>query len=190
MSNKQFVLQYKRKREGKTHYISRLSHLKSGKHRAVIRASLKHCIIQLTNYTPTGDVILVSAHTNELKKYGWKAPTGNVPAAYLCGYLLAKKAQRKKLTEAIADIGLQKKVKGARLFAAIKGMIDGGMNIPASKDVLPKEDRINGEHIKNYATQLSKDKQKYEKTFSQYLKQGVSPTELANHVKEVKAKLK
>ena len=34
-----------------------------------------------------------------------------------------------------------------RVFAALKGMVDAGMEIPHGEDVLPDDDRINGSHI-------------------------------------------
>ena len=36
---------------------------------------------------------------------------------------------------------------GNRAYAALKGMVDAGMEIPHSEEVLPSEERINGEHI-------------------------------------------
>ena len=33
------------------------------------------------------------------------------------------------------------------LFAALKGMVDAGMEIPHGEEVLPDDDRINGSHI-------------------------------------------
>ena len=50
-------------------------------------------------------------------------------------------------SQAIMDIGLAASSSGNRAYAALKGMIDAGMDIPHSEDVLPSEERINGEHI-------------------------------------------
>ena len=33
------------------------------------------------------------------------------------------------------------------MFAALKGMVDAGMEIPHGESVLPDDDRINGSHI-------------------------------------------
>jgi large subunit ribosomal protein L18 len=60
---------------------------------------------------------------------------------------LAKKALSAGHTEAILDIGLAASSPGSRVFAALKGMIDGGLEIPHGDSVLPQEDRINGVHI-------------------------------------------
>jgi large subunit ribosomal protein L18 len=81
-----------------------------------------------------------------LKKIGW-TKTGNVPAAYLTGLLAGKKAKEKNVTEAVLDLGLQTSTKGSRIYAALKGVLDAGINVPHSKDILPSEDRIIGKHI-------------------------------------------
>ena len=98
-----------------------------------------------------GDKVLLSAHTSELKKYGWKANTSNLPSSYLVGLLLGLKAKKKEINEAILDLGLQPSIKGTALYAAMKGAIDGGLNVPCSEKIMPKEDRIKGIHISNYA---------------------------------------
>ena len=38
---------------------------------------------------------------------------------------------------------------GNRIFAVLKGAVDGGLEIPHSKEALPSEDRISGKHIPN-----------------------------------------
>ncbi len=45
------------------------------------------------------------------------------------------------------DIGLQTPQKGAKIFASLKGIVDAGVEIPHSEDILPSEERIRGEHI-------------------------------------------
>jgi large subunit ribosomal protein L18 len=72
---------------------------------------------------------------------------GNVPAAYLTGLLAGKKAKRLNVNEAILDIGLQNSTKGSRIYAAVKGIIDSGVNVPHDVEMLPKEDRLTGKHI-------------------------------------------
>ena len=86
--------------------------------RLVIRKSLRNIAVQLIEYQPGGDHILVSTTTKELQKaYGWKHARRNTPAAYLTGYLLGKKAQKKNITKAVCDIGLQSITKGSVLFS-------------------------------------------------------------------------
>lgn len=138
---------YRRKREGKTNYRKRLELLKGRKERLVIRKTNKHLIMQLVAYEPDGDKVHAGVSSKKLEKLGWKHSSSNLPAAYLTGLLLAKEAQKKKITAAILDLGLQTPIKGSRLYAALKGAIDGGLDIPASEDVFPAEERLNGAHI-------------------------------------------
>lgn len=140
------IIKFKRRMEMKTNYRKRLALLKSGKVRLVIRKSLSNISVQLVNFNPSGDQTVVSAVSSELKKFGW-TKTGNIPAAYLTGLLAGKKAKEKNVTEAVLDIGVQTSTKGSRIYAALKGVLDAGINIPHSKDILPSEDRINGKHI-------------------------------------------
>ena len=86
-------------------------------------AVLTLMLIAIITYNPKGDGTLVSASSEELKKYGWNLPTGNTPAAYLVGLLIGKRALAKKIKEAVLDIGLQTPVKGGRVFALLKGDI-------------------------------------------------------------------
>ena len=79
---------------------------------------------------------------------GWSGSTGNLPAAYLTGYLAGKRAAKKGVNEAVLDIGLQKPVKGAACFATLKGLLDAGLEIPYGEEILPSEDRLKGKHIK------------------------------------------
>jgi len=140
------IVSFKRRREEKTNYKKRLALLKSEKARLVIRKSLSNISVQFINFKPTGDETLVSAVSTELKKFGW-AKGGNIPAAYLTGLLAGKKAKEKNIKEAVLDLGLQTSTKGSRLYAALKGVLDSGVNVPHSKDILPSEERINGKHI-------------------------------------------
>ena len=141
------TITYRRRREGKTNYKRRLILLKSRKLRLVIRKFNKNIISQVIEYHPEGDKIIASSHSNELKKYGWKFNMGNVPASYLVGLLIGKKAKGK---EAILDLGLQSPVKGGRLYAALKGAIDGGLKINTEEKIFPKQERIEGKHIVSY----------------------------------------
>lgn len=141
------TMQYRRKREGRTDYRKRLVLLKSGLPRLVIRASNKSIQAQLVQYEANGDVVLATARATELKKHGWKSATGNIPAAYLTGVLLASKLKGKVEGDIIVDIGLQKHHKGGRLYAVAKGAIDAGLSVRVGEDVLPGDERISGSHI-------------------------------------------
>ncbi len=135
---------HKRRREQKTDYRLRLKLLKSGKTRLVIRKSLNNIRVQFINYYPEGDRTEASAFSKELKKFGWNYGTGNLPAAYLTGFIAGL---RTKVKEAVLDIGMQMNTKGSRIYAALKGVIDAGVSVPHSQEILPSMDRIMGKHI-------------------------------------------
>ncbi|OGI11948.1 50S ribosomal protein L18 [Candidatus Micrarchaeota archaeon RBG_16_36_9] len=143
---KSFLIQFKRRREEKTNYRKRIGLLKSNKTRLVIRRSLSNITVQFVDFVPSGDKTIVTATSSELKKMGWNR-TGNIPASYLTGLLAGKKAKDKKIEEAILDLGLQISTKGSRIYAALKGVLDSGIKVPYSEEILPSEDRIKGKHI-------------------------------------------
>ena len=149
---------HRRRRENKTNYKTRLALLKSGEHRIVVRKTLKHIIVQITKYEPKGDKVLFTISSSELKKLGWKYSTSNIPSAYLVGLLAGKKAQENKIKKGILDLGVSFSVKGSRLYATLKGLIDSGLEIPSSEDNFPNEERISGKHIADYKkNEINKD---------------------------------
>lgn len=159
--------------------------------RLVSRCSLRHVVAQLVESYPEGDKTRVAAHSKELTKdFGWSAPCGNIPAAYLTGFLLGRRALSLGIKGAILDIGLQKPSVGARIFAVLKGAKDAGLDVPCDSKILPDDSRTNGEHITSYAKQLlESDSALYERKFSQYLSKGIKPEECAEHLGEVKKKI-
>lgn len=146
MKKLKYLTPLKRRRKKKTNYKKRLALLRSGNTRLVIRKSLSNISVQFINFDPKGDQTIASAFSTELRKIGWNR-TGNVPAAYLTGLLAGKRARDKKIENAVLDLGLQSSTKGSRLYAALKGVLDSGINVSHSEDVLPSEDRIKGKHI-------------------------------------------
>jgi large subunit ribosomal protein L18 len=138
---------FRRRREGKTDYRKRLKLVRSGKVRAVVRQSLRHTVVQLVRYDEKGDRIISTATTAQLVKMGWTGSTGNISAAYLAGLLAGKRAAAQSVHEAVLDIGLQTPSKGSKVFATLKGLLDSGMKIEHSKEVLPADDRIKGKHL-------------------------------------------
>lgn len=138
----------KRRREGKTDYRKRLKLLKSRKTRIVVRKTLKNTQVQFVEYYENGDKVLTSALSNELvKKYNWKYSMSSTPAAYLTGLLAGKKAVDKGIKEGILDIGRYVPVTGSKVFAALKGVLDAGVECPYSEEKIPSEDRILGKHL-------------------------------------------
>lgn len=180
-----FTVQFKRKREGKTNYRKRLKILLSSKFRFVIRKSLRNFQASIIEYNTQGDKVLLTVSSKTLSKFGWKGDNGNLPSAYLTGMIVGKKAIEKGIKEAIVDIGFNKSTKGSRLYAALAGAIDAGLKIPFNRDVLPSKDRISGEHIAKYAHSLKRDKPKYERQFSNYLKKGINPEDVVTHFNEI-----
>jgi len=183
------VIPFRRKKEGKTDYRKRVKLLIASKPRLVVRKSLKHLSAQIIEFNVKGDLIKVAAHTGELKKLGWKGATSNIPAAYLLGILLAKKAKEKKIKEAILDIGLYLSSKGNKLYAVLKGVVEGGLHVPHSDKVFPDEKRLQGKHIEEYAKSLEQDKERYEKQYGKLLKSQFNPTTMSSQVEEIKKKI-
>ncbi|PLJ77288.1 50S ribosomal protein L18 [Infirmifilum sp. SLHALR2] len=180
----------KRRREGKTNYYKRRKLIMSKKPRLVVRILSRTAIVQVVRADPKGDITLVSAHSNELKKFGWKGGLKNTPAVYLLGMLAALKAKKNGVGEAVLDIGLHRPVKGGRVFAAAKGAIDAGLHVPAGEGIFPDESRVRGEHIASYAKLLKEnDPEMYAKRFSQYLANGLNPEDLPEHFEEVRQRI-
>ncbi|QIB75049.1 50S ribosomal protein L18 [Halogeometricum borinquense] len=144
----------RRRREVRTDYHQRLRLLKSGKPRLVARVSNKHVRAQLASPGPNGDNTHAAASSEDLAEYGWEAPTGNLPSAYLTGYLAGKRALEAGLEEAVLDIGLNTATPGNKVFAVQEGAIDAGLEIPHNEDVLAEWPRNRGEHIAEYAEKL------------------------------------
>ncbi|MCL4311711.1 MAG: 50S ribosomal protein L18 [Candidatus Thermoplasmatota archaeon] len=138
----------KRRSLGITDYQKRYRLLKSDITRAVVRPTNKGMVIEFVDYNPSGDVVRVTVTDKSLQKeYGVYG--NNIQSMYLAGYLAGKKASEKGIKSAILDTGRYKFIHGGRLAAALKGIVDSGIEIPAEESVFPDESRINGEHLKN-----------------------------------------
>ncbi len=178
----------RRRREGKTNYYKRYEMVKSRKVRVVVRKTNKYVWVQFVYPTPIGDFTLAAAHSRELVKYfGWRAGTKNTPAAYLTGLLAGLRAKKLGIDYAIPDIGLHRPTRGAKVFAALKGVVDAGVEVPLGEEVVPGEDRIRGETIAKYAEMLAQqDPERFRRQFSSLLSKGFDPRELPKHFEEVK----
>ncbi|MVT01077.1 hypothetical protein GO014_18885, partial [Devosia sp. L53-10-65] len=111
-----------------------------------------------------GDKILCAAYSHELPRYGIKVGLTNYAAAYCTGLLLARRLLKQldldKIYEGTTDVngdeynvedvdsgpgafrcyldvGLHRTTTGARIFGAMKGAVDGGLNIPHSVNRFP-----------------------------------------------------
>jgi len=90
------------------------------------------------------------------------------------------------------DVGLSRTTTGARLFAAMKGAVDGGLYVPhkpkrfpGNKSMQKKFDpktlrkHIYGIHVADYMKSLqSKNPEKFKKHFSRYIKAGKGPEDV------------
>lgn len=182
-----FVHTLKRIRSDKTNYRKRAAII-IGRHSfATVRVTDQNVSAQVIKTTPTGDLVVASAHSHELAKHGWKGSTNNLPACYLTGLLLGKKALEKGTAKAVLYIG--KEHFTTRVAACAKGIADSGINMPISEESVPDEERIAGQHIADYASSLKSDEQEYKFRFSAVLKNGLKPEEYPAHFEEVRAKI-
>lgn len=102
--------------------------------------------VQILKPGMTGDTVIASAHSRYLLNKGWKGSRKSVPAAYLTGYLAGKKAIGNGAKNAILYTGTRKYTQ--RMAAALKGVVDAGVEVPADSETFPSDERINGEHLK------------------------------------------
>jgi len=141
---------FRRRREGKTNYHVRYKLILSKKPRVVVRKSNASTTLQLVMAEQTGDKTLLTVNSRQLKDFGYTFSKSNLPAAYLTGLLFGKKMLALGISEGIADIGLHASTKGNRIYAAVKGVVDAGVDVPHSPEIFPAEERISGKHIKEY----------------------------------------
>ncbi|MDO5850987.1 MAG: 50S ribosomal protein L18 [Methanobacteriaceae archaeon] len=182
-----YKVQFKRRREGKTNYNSRIKLIDVDKTRMVVRITSNHTIVQLVKVGKNGDETIISATSKELNEFGWLGNGKNTSAAYLTGFLFGKKALANDVDETILDIGLQPSIKGTKIYSVLKGAVDAGLYVPHNDSILPEESRIRGEHIASYAESM--DNAERESKFSNYIKNGLSPMEIPNHFDSVKQKI-
>ncbi len=145
-----YFVPFRRRREGKTDYYKRTSLIVADAPRMVVRRTNRHVIIQLVTAEMDGDRTLITANSKELESYGYKGSMANTPAAYLTGMLFAAKAKKANYDRAILDIGLSRATPGARVFAALKGAVAAGLDIPHGEEILPSDERTSGVHIAAY----------------------------------------
>lgn len=191
----------------------------SPKYRLVVRLTNSDVVAQIVYSKIEGDFVMAAAYSHELKRYGISVGLTNYAAAYATGLLLARRLLNKlgldkkyagntKIDgndysvepladgpnpfQAYLDVGLQRTTTGSKIFAAMKGACDGGLEIPHSPsrfvgfskddkglkaDVLRKH--IFGGHVADYMKSLRDDNGiKYQKHFADYIKGGIKPEDL------------
>lgn len=151
-----YKMPFRRRKEGKTNYDRRLKLLLSKKPRLVVRKSVNYLTVQLIKSGAKGDVTLLSATSKELKKMGWKFSCDTVPASYLLGLVIGKKAKGKNIPEAILDHGLYASTKGSRIYAVVKGASDAGLKVPADSEMFPSDERLSGKHLSQFSQKFER----------------------------------
>ena len=145
-------MHFSRRNKGITNYRKRLALLKSGVPRAVVRFSNAKVTVQIIDFSIKGDNVLVSANSTDVAGMGWKGSKTNIPASYLSGMLAAKRALKAGIDSVVLDIGRITPTSGGRAFATLKGLVDGGLNIPHSDNLFPSDGRIKGSRISDKTT--------------------------------------
>ncbi len=135
----------RRLREEKTNYRKRGTMLMGKRDFITVNITNENTQVQILTPGMTGDTVVASAHSRYLLEKGWKGSRKSVPAAYLTGYLAGKKAIGKGAKGAIMYTGTRRFTQ--RMAAALKGIIDAGLEVPADPETFPAEARINGEHL-------------------------------------------
>jgi large subunit ribosomal protein L18 len=146
-----YFVPFRRRREGKTDYYKRSSLVVAEQPRMVVRKTNRHIIVQMVTAELKGDLTLSAAHSGELARYGYTGSASNTCAAFLTGMLFAVRALNAGHEEAILDIGLNRATPGARVFAALKGAVTAGLDIPHGEEILPDDARVRGSHIEAFA---------------------------------------
>merc|ERR1719147_506545 len=105
---------------------------------------------------------------------------------------------------AYLDVGLARTTTGARVFGALKGAADGGIDIPHSNRRFPgydaesnefsaqvHRDHIFGKHVADYMTYLQEnDDDAYKRQFSQFMKHGITPGSIETMYKKAHAAIR
>lgn len=135
----------RRLRERKTNYRRRGTMLMGRRDFVTIHVTNENVQVQIHTPDMTGDKIVASGHSRNLLSRGWKGSRKSIPASYLTGYLVGLKAVKKGAKEAIMYAGTKRYTE--RMSAALKGVVDAGLNVPVDPDTFPPEERVNGEHL-------------------------------------------
>lgn len=162
------------------------------KYRFVVRRTNKRIICQVIHATLKGDICLVNADSKELSTYGLNAGRTNYSAAYCVGLLAARRlltnkgladkyqgnnkvtgdlynvsanAEGPRPFKAFLDVGLVRTTTGNRVFGAMKGACDGGLNIPHKTKRFPGTHVCKAEVVTNKrgkATEVEKSKSSFD----------------------------
>lgn len=144
----------RRLRNQKTNYKKRGTMLMGKRDFITVNITNQNTQVQILKPGIAGDTVIASAHSRSLLERGWKGSRKNIPAAYLTGYLAGKKALLLGAKNAILYTGTRRYTQ--RMAAALKGVIDAGLEVPADAETFPPTERINGDHltVKNEVLQV------------------------------------
>lgn len=145
---------FRRRRTGKTDYSKRKSMLISKSIILCIRISNKHSTFQFIEPKIQGDLVKSGSHSSQLKKLGWNGSGKNLSGLYLTGYLAGKKAKSVGVNDAILYIGRQEFQSGQKLIYGLKGVIDAGVNIPASEDIFSNLEKFKTDTLQKIVEQI------------------------------------
>jgi len=201
------------------------------KYRFVVRFSNKDITCQITYAAIAGDVVVAAAYAHELPKYGLKVGLNNYSAAYATGLLLARRVLTKfgladtyKGCEEVTgedynveavddgprpfycllDTGLKRTSSGSKVFAALKGALDGGLDIPHNEKRMVGYDKakkeldaetlrkyIFGGHVSEYMeTMQEEEPEKYSSHFAKYEEEGVEADDIEDMFEKVHAAIR
>jgi len=110
----------------------------------------------------------------------------------------------KKPFRALLDVGIKNTTTGSRIFGALKGASDGGLDIPHSNKRFPGYNRdtktydaqvhkahIMGEHVADYMREMEEDdEENYKKHFASYLEADVSADDLEELYEKVHSEIR
>jgi len=136
----------RRSRDEKTNYKKRRNLLMGRRDFITVQISNENTLVQIHKPELAGDKVLSSAHSRSLLSKDWKGSRKSVPAAYLTGYLAGKKALAQGIKGAVLYSGTRRYTQ--RMAAALKGIIDAGLEVPVDAETFPSEERLSGKHLK------------------------------------------
>uniref|UniRef100_A0A7S1T5J7 Large ribosomal subunit protein uL18 C-terminal eukaryotes domain-containing protein n=1 Tax=Compsopogon caeruleus TaxID=31354 RepID=A0A7S1T5J7_9RHOD len=199
------------------------------KYRLVVRLTSKDIIAQVAAARIVGDEMIAVAYSHELPQYGIKLGLTNYAAAYATGLLLARRTLKKlgldetyvgkeeadgemfeievnderRPFTAILDVGIGRTTTGSKIFAVMKGAVDGGIQVPHNEKRFPafsKDDgfdpeelrkRILGLHVQEYMEYLvEEDDEKYKQQFARYIAEGIEPDSIEDLYKSAHEKIR
>ncbi|MEM3085860.1 MAG: 50S ribosomal protein L18 [Halobacteria archaeon] len=146
---------FRRERSGETDYRQRRKLIKGRTPLAVFRRSNRALTLQLVKFDPKGDRTLVSVNSAELKGAGLDGSAKSATAAYLAGRLFALRAKAAGVERSFLHLGRHASTPGSRLYAALRGAREGGLDIPADEEVLPDDDRFDEKVVKAVEPKLA-----------------------------------